>query len=171
MPKGSAHHYPPSSLLAIWIPLLEGVAANHAHFPTVLTSHIITRLLAGAGADADADPLEERDRDRDDPTMMTTAAAEKTSYDLCLAAWAVWLVEWRRADESDADISTRQQDVFFQLVQALVSASPRRDDSSQQPGYVPSRFVYPIKKKSGKNGRAESSTRKKNNNKFPSSVN
>ena len=155
MPQGSEHHYPPSSLLAIWIPLLEGVAANHAHFPTVLTSHIITRLLA------DADPPEERDRDRDDATMTTTAVAEKTSYDLCLAAWGVWLVEWRRADESDADISTRQQDVFFQLVQALVSASARRDDSSsspssQQPGYVLSRFVYPIKKKKkGKNGRAD----------------
>jgi hypothetical protein len=109
-------------------------------------------------ADVDADPPKERDHDRDDVTMTTTAVAEKTSYDLCLAAWGMWLVEWRRADESDADISTRQQDVFFQLVQALVSASARRDDSSSSSS--PS-----------SHGRADHLREKIKNNKFPSSVN
>jgi hypothetical protein len=148
VPQGSARHYPPPSLQAIWIPLLEGVAANHAHFPTVLTLHIITRLLA----DADTDPpKDDGDGDGNDATMTASAVAEKTSYDLCLAAWGMWLVEWRRVDESDADISTRRQDVFFQLVQAPVSASSRRDDSSlprsQQPGYVPFLSHLPHKKK------------------------
>ena len=127
LPQGSAHHHPPSPLLAIWIPLFESVAANHARFPTVLTSRIITRLLP----DADHPP-DERVRD-----VATTPAteAEKTSHDLCLAAWAAWLIEWRRADESDADVTMRRQDVFFQLVQALTSQR-ETSSTSPQPGYV-----------------------------------
>jgi len=124
VPRGSAHYHPPSPLLAIWIPLLESVAANHAHFPSVLTSHIITRLLA----DADADPPEERD---DATTTMTiTIATEKASYGHCLSAWGAWLIEWCRADESDTDVSICRQDIFFQLVQALASSSQRSGTSS-----------------------------------------
>jgi hypothetical protein len=146
VPQGSARHFPPSPLLAIWIPLLESIAANHAHFPSVLTSHIITRLLA----DADADPVDERD----DATTMTAAATatEKASYDHCLSAWGAWLIEWCRADESDADVSTRRQDVFFQLVQALASSSQGSGTSSspssqQQSGYVPPSFIVQKPKK------------------------
>ena len=128
LPQGSAHHRLPSLLLAIWIPLLESVAANHAHFPTVLTSHIIARLLADANHPPD-------ERARDVATATAAAAAEKTSHDFCLAAWAAWLIEWRRADESDADITMRRQDVFFQLVQALTSQRETSSTSSQQ-GYV-----------------------------------
>ncbi|KAI9512323.1 Las1-domain-containing protein, partial [Russula earlei] len=131
--KGRPHH-PPSSLLAIWIPLLESVAANHAHFPTVLTSHIIMRLLS---ADADADAADEDDDHdahgaHDAPTLTGTAvlaAAERASHDVCLAAWAAWLVEWRRGnahdDDSEADVAARRQDAFFQLVQALAAVPAR----------------------------------------------
>src|SRR5882757_9599658 len=83
--KASPHH-PPSSLLMIWIPLLESVAAEHAHFPAVLTSHVITHLLSdddNLPADADADEPDP-DPDPDDNTNATTttvavAAAEKAS--------------------------------------------------------------------------------------------
>jgi len=121
-------------LLAIWLPLLESVAANHEHFPTVLTSHIITRLLA------DVDPTTNRDPG-DDTTMTAATAAEKASHDVCLAAWGAWLVEWRRAHESEADVSTRRQDVFFQLVQALAADSQRREASS--PSYPQTGYVLP----------------------------
>lgn len=124
-------------MLAIWFPLLESVVANHEHFPTVLTSHIIARLLA-----RDVDPSNKRDIGDDNDGATTTtaaAAAEKTSYDVCLAAWGAWLVEWRRAHDSEADVSTRRQDVFFQLVQALAAHAQRREAPSQscsQTGYV-----------------------------------
>jgi len=136
-PKGN---YPPASLLAIWAPLLQSVAANHAHFPAVLTSHIITRLLS----DDQGGGEHEHDRDRDDATTTptTTAVAEATeraSHDVCLAAWAAWLINERRPSnnnsnnnsnsngvESDADIAARRQGVFFQLVQALAAATPQR---------------------------------------------
>jgi len=100
----------------------------------VLTSHIITRLLSD-----DQDGKHERDRDRDDATTTTTTttttavaeatATERASHDVCLAAWAAWLIERRRGnsngDESDADIAARRQDIFFQLVQVLAAATPQ----------------------------------------------
>ena len=100
----------------IWIPLLESVAADHAHFPAVLTSHIITRLLSNeAGPD---------DPEDTNATTAVATIAEKASYEVCLANWATWLIEWRRSsstdDESDLDITARRQSVFFQLAQALV---------------------------------------------------
>jgi hypothetical protein len=116
-PKGS--HYPPSPLLAIWVPLLESLAVNHANFHAALVSHILTRLLA------DDDPHD--DNGGDD---VAAAAAERASYDVCLAAWGAWLiVEWHRADETDVvGVAARREDAFFQLVQALLS--PQRETSS-----------------------------------------
>lgn len=143
--KGSPHH-PPSSLLIIWVPLLESVAAEHAHFPAVLTSHVITHLLSDDDDDNPpaADEPEPDSDDNTNATTATTAAAEKASYDVCLANWATWLIEWRRsADETDADITARRQSVFFQLAQALVTPSHKREQeatsspkSQSQTGYV-----------------------------------
>ncbi|KAI0307540.1 Las1-like-domain-containing protein [Multifurca ochricompacta] len=100
-PKGS--HRPPSSLLVIWTPLLEKIAANHAHFFATLTSHIVAHLLAN--------PLEECD----DAAM----AAERASYDVCLATWCAWLAGCHHGDEIDAEVAARREDVFLQLVHAL----------------------------------------------------
>lgn len=134
--KGSPHH-PPSSLLVIWIPLLESVAAEHAHFPAVLTSRVITHLLS----EDDNPPTDEPESDPDDNTNATTATAtatatEKASYDVCLANWATWLIEWRRsADETDSDVTARRQSVFFQLAQALVNPNHKREreETSRSP--------------------------------------
>jgi hypothetical protein len=51
-------------------------------------------------------------------------AAERASYEICLAAWGAWLVEWRLAHETDADVSARREDVFFQLIHALCASCP-----------------------------------------------
>ncbi|KAH9060829.1 Las1-domain-containing protein [Lactarius vividus] len=100
-PKGS--RYPPPALLAIWTPLLENLAVGTLR--TALSSHILARLLA-----------EHHCPDDDD-------GDESASYELCLAAWGAWLVEeWRLADETDADISARREDVFFQLIHALCTS-------------------------------------------------
>jgi hypothetical protein len=131
--KGSPHH-PPSSLLTIWIPLLESVAADHAHFPAVLTSHVITHLLSDDDDD-DSPPADDREPDPDGNTNETAAAAaaEKASYDVCLANWATWLIEWRRsADETDADVTARRQNVFFQLAQAALPVTPNHNKHEQE---------------------------------------
>ena len=130
--KGSPHH-PPSSLLMIWVPLLESVAADHAHFPAVLTSHVITHLLSDV-VDNPPPAADEPEPDPDDNTNATAAAAEKASYDVCLANWATWLIEWRRsADETDVDVTARRQSVFFQLAQALiVSPNSHKDEHEQE---------------------------------------
>jgi hypothetical protein len=122
----------------IWIPLLESVAADHAHFPAVLTSRVITHLLSYDDDDDDDDPpADEREPDSGDTNATTatatvTAASEKASYDVCLANWATWLIEWRRSgDETDADVTARRQCVFFQLAQALV-VTPSHNKQDEQ---------------------------------------
>ena len=114
----------------IWIPLLESVAADHLHFPAILTSHVITHLLSDDDDDDDPPPRDEPEPDPDDNTTRTTtaAAAEKASYDACLANWATWLIEWHRsADKTYVDITARRQSVFFQLAQALVTSNHKHD--------------------------------------------
>jgi hypothetical protein len=137
--KGS--HYPPSPLLTIWIPLLESLIANHTNFHAVLVSHILTRLMAD-------DPHDDENGDGDD--AVAVAAAERASYDVCLAAWGAWLVEWRSTDETDVDIATRREDAFFQLVQTTLSGGPERGEisphnhnKSQQLGCV-GEFILPM---------------------------
>lgn len=116
----------------IWIPLLESVAAEHAHFPAVLRSHIITRLLSN---DDSPPPADEPEPNPDDTnaTIATAGATEKASYDVCLANWATWLIEWRRsAGETDADVTARRQSVSFQLAQALPVTSPNHRHEHEQ---------------------------------------
>lgn len=111
----------------IWIPLLESVAAEHPHFPAVLTSHVVTHLLSDDDDNGNVDrPADEPESDPDNNTnATTTAAAEKASYDVCLANWATWLIEWRRSDdETDTDVTARQQSIFFQLAQAQALVTP-----------------------------------------------
>jgi hypothetical protein len=115
----------------IWTPLLGSVAANHAHFSTILTSRIITHLLS------DDSPTDEPNSD-DATTTATAAAAEKASYDVCLATWATWLIEWRRsADETDLEVTTRRQAVFFQLAQVLATPKHEKTSPGPQTGCVP----------------------------------
>ncbi|KAN0138473.1 Las1-like domain containing protein [Lactarius tabidus] len=117
--KGS--HFPPPTLLAIWMPLLESlvVGPQHAHMRTALSSHIVARLLAERACPSDGD---------DDD-------GEMASYELCLAAWGAWLAEWRLTHEVDADVSARREDVFFQLIYALCTSCPypqRCDEESRK---------------------------------------
>ncbi|KAH9043781.1 Las1-domain-containing protein [Lactarius pseudohatsudake] len=110
-PEGS--RYPPPALLAIWTPLLENLAVGPLR--TALSSHILARLLA-----------EHHHACPDDD--------ERASYELCLAAWGAWLVEeWRLADETDADVSARREDVFFQLVHALCTSCRRDEETTGAP--------------------------------------
>ena len=102
---------------------------QNAHLRTVLCTHIVARLLAERACPSDDD-------DDDD--------GERASYELCLAAWGAWLVEWRLAHEVDADVSARREDIFFQLIHALCTSCPRpqRCDEERrtplgcQPGFV-----------------------------------
>jgi ribosomal biogenesis protein LAS1 len=130
--KGSPHH-PPSSLLMIWTPLLESVAAEHPHFPAVLTSHVIAHLLSNDDDNAPADEPEPVPDDNTKATTAAAAAAEKASYDVCLANWGTWLIEWRRSDdETDADVTARRQSVFFQLAQSQVLVTPNHKHEQEE---------------------------------------
>jgi hypothetical protein len=92
---------------------------------TALSSHIVARLLAERACPSDGN---------DD-------GGERASYELCLAAWGAWLVEWRLAHETDADVSARREDVFFQLIHALCTSCPypQRCDEESSTTWVPAR--------------------------------
>lgn len=131
-------------MLAIWTPLFEslfgsfrgggGGGTRHVCLlRTALSSHIVARLLE------DRHHHHQRLACPDDEAT----AAERTSYELCLAGWGAWLVEWRIADETDADVSARRQDVFFQLIHAMCASCPRGERTTTtgtplacQPGFV-----------------------------------
>jgi hypothetical protein len=85
----------------------------------VLVSHILTRLIAD-------DPHDDENGNGDD----AVAAAERASYDVCMAAWGAWLIEWRSTDETDMDIATRREDAFFQLVQTTLLGGPECGEAS-----------------------------------------
>lgn len=112
-------HFPPPALVAIWTPLVESLVVGHqnAHLRTALSTHIVARLIAERACPSDDD---------DDD-------GERASYELCLAAWGAWLVEWRLAHEVDADVSARREDIFFQLIHALCTscAPPQRSDEER----------------------------------------
>jgi hypothetical protein len=117
----------------IWTPLLESVAAEHPHFPAVLTSHVIAHLLSNDDDNAPADEPEPVPDDNTNATTAAAAAAEKASYDVCLANWGTWLIEWRRSDdETDADVTARRQSVFFQLAQSQVLVTPNHKHEQEE---------------------------------------
>jgi hypothetical protein len=67
---------------------------------------------------------EPHDEGKDDVT-----AADRASYDVCLATWGAWLIEWRGGDEMDTvDVATRREDAFCHLVQSLLGS--QRETSS-----------------------------------------
>ena len=85
------------------------MGARHAPLRAALSSHIVASLLAERAC-----PNEDEGDDKD----------ERASYELCLAAWGAWLVEWPLAHEASADVSARREDVFFQLMHALCTSCP-----------------------------------------------
>lgn len=76
-----------------------------------IISHLLTDASTTSSAfDADADP----DVRLDDP-----------SYDLCLASWAMWLID---GSEQDAESAVRKDDAFVMLANGL---GPRMDRASK----------------------------------------
>ena len=104
------------------------MGARQAPLRATLSSHIVASLLAERACPDDDDDKDER-----------------ASYELCLAAWGVWLVEWPLAHEASADVSARREEVFFQLIHDMCTSCPcpqRYQEEEEgtplvcQPGFV-----------------------------------
>ncbi|KAH8120502.1 Las1-domain-containing protein [Phellopilus nigrolimitatus] len=94
----------PSSLIAIWSPLLFALKANHPSLFNVLVFAITNVLLSKTSM-----PINDSPQKKD------------LSYDLCLAAWAAWCVDQQ---DSDAGMQTEgavplREGVVIRLVTAL----------------------------------------------------
>lgn len=110
---------PASSVLAIWTPLLTHLQALHPSLHSVLVSKIIAALLANS----DAGPAESE-------TISLAADAQRrdTSYDMCAAGWAHWLLAaFRPAGEAAADDAARTEEAIVALMTGLGPGSSAGD--------------------------------------------
>ncbi|THH07946.1 hypothetical protein EW145_g3037 [Phellinidium pouzarii] len=110
----------PSSLVAIWSPLLSALRSTHSSFLSVLVSSITKSLLFRAPA-LNNDSLQKTD----------------LSYELCLAAWAAWCVNQSDAASIEPPLregatSLRREDVVVGLVTALCARECDKNTGDRQ---------------------------------------
>jgi ribosomal biogenesis protein LAS1 len=99
---------PTNASLALWIPLLTHLQANHVIFPSVFTGRIVSTLLE----DHVESNIGVNFIDLDSKTLQRDA-----TYDEYLARWATWAVRtW--VDESDDETDLRNN-VILQIAPAL----------------------------------------------------
>ncbi|KAJ7630589.1 Las1-like-domain-containing protein [Roridomyces roridus] len=89
---------PPKFSVDLWSPLLADIHALHPDFPSVLSNAIVSCLLAEASQ------------------LEVVSIAVDTTYDSCLARWAMWTVCSLKTADSDADL---KKDLVISLITGL----------------------------------------------------
>lgn len=102
---------PPKFSVQLWTPLLTHLQSVHPEFQAALVNRIVARLLIDTRLqEVDIQPL-----------------VVDTSFDLCLARWAMWtIVTFETEDSVDSDLDLKR-DTIVSLITALGpnAASPR----------------------------------------------
>ena len=111
--SSSGNFEPTEPVLKIWTPLITHVYASHRSIPSVLISKIIAYISAGSSV------LERLEAD----TISLSQDERDASYDVCLAAWANWLVNTYclTADEVPDNTELTREDVVVSLLRSLRS--------------------------------------------------
>jgi len=119
---------PAESVLAVWTPLLTDIRSRHPIFPSVLV-HRIIGFLVSESTYSEAQSIEFSQLD--------------TSYHMCLARWAFWVIDFWDVDEEDSETdfkrdvavtmftvlgpgfkdTNRDNNAAFALLQAVCSGS------------------------------------------------
>ncbi|KAJ7102316.1 Las1-like-domain-containing protein [Mycena belliarum] len=103
---------PPSSSVELWKPLLAELQALHPDFLAVLSRRIVAHLLASA------------------PQLDIVPIAVDTTYDTCLARWALWTIDSWDGDNSESDLDLKK-DVIVALITGLgPSTNSSRDTTA-----------------------------------------
>ncbi|KAJ7139738.1 Las1-like-domain-containing protein [Mycena epipterygia] len=102
---------PPKFSVELWSPLLSDIHALHPDFPAILSHRIVSHLLADA------------------PQLDIVPIAVDTTYDACLARWAMWTIDDWDAENSESDLDLKK-DVIISLITGLGPGSSFSRDTA-----------------------------------------
>ncbi|KAJ7693686.1 Las1-like-domain-containing protein [Mycena rosella] len=103
--------FPPKFSVELWSPLLSELHALHPDFPAILSTRIIAYLLADA------------------PQLDMVPIAVDTTYDACLARWAMWTIDTWDAENSESELDLKK-DVIVALITGLGPSSSLNRDTA-----------------------------------------
>ncbi|KAJ6604255.1 Las1-like-domain-containing protein [Mycena vulgaris] len=95
----------------LWTPLLSELHALHPDFPAILSSRIVAYLLADA------------------PQLDMVPIAVDTTYDACLARWAMWTIDNWDNENSESDLDLKK-DIIVLLITGLGPSSSLNRDAA-----------------------------------------
>ncbi|KAJ7770825.1 Las1-like-domain-containing protein [Mycena maculata] len=121
---------PPKFSVELWSPLLCDIHALHPDFLLTLSSRIVSYLLADA------------------PQVDVVSISVDTTYDACLARWAMWTIDTWDVENSESELdlkkdtiislitglgpnssSSKDAAVAMALLQALCAGNPEMDEA------------------------------------------
>ncbi|KAJ7275427.1 Las1-like-domain-containing protein [Mycena haematopus] len=103
---------PPKFSVDLWSPLLSDLHALHSDFPAILSSKIISYLLA------------------EPPQLDVVPIAVDTTYDACLARWATWTIDNWDAENSESDLDLKRDSIISLITGLGPSSSSSRDTAA-----------------------------------------
>ncbi|KAJ7462768.1 Las1-like-domain-containing protein [Mycena galericulata] len=98
---------PPKFSVELWSPLLAEIHALHPDFPAILSSRIVAHLLT------------------DTPQLDIVPIAVDTTYDACLARWAMWIIDNWDAENSESDLDLKKDTI----VSLIIGLGPNSDSA------------------------------------------
>ncbi|KAJ7814152.1 Las1-like-domain-containing protein [Mycena olivaceomarginata] len=102
---------PPKFSVELWAPLLSDLHTLHSDFPAILSSRIVSHLLA------------------EPPQLDMVPIAVDTTYDACLARWAMWTIENWDVENSESDLDLKR-DTIISLITGLGPSSSLSKDTA-----------------------------------------
>ncbi|KAJ6501686.1 Las1-like-domain-containing protein [Mycena vitilis] len=102
---------PPAFSVELWSPLLSDLHALHPDFPAILSGRIVLYLLS------------------EPPQLDVVPIAADSTYDACLARWAMWTIENWDAENSESDLDLKR-DTIISLITGLGPSSSLNKDTS-----------------------------------------
>jgi ribosomal biogenesis protein LAS1 len=102
---------PPKFSVELWSPLLSDLHALHPDFPAILSSRIVSYLLS------------------ESPQLDVVPIAVDTTYDACLARWAMWTIDSWDTENSESDLDLKR-DTIISLITGLGPSSALNRDTA-----------------------------------------
>ncbi|KAJ7042614.1 Las1-domain-containing protein [Mycena alexandri] len=103
---------PPNFSVELWSPLLSDLHALHPDFPAILVNRIVLHLLT------------------EPPQLDIVPIAVDTTYDACLARWAMWTVDNWDVENSESDLDLKKDTIVSLITGLGPSSSSSRDTAA-----------------------------------------
>ncbi|KAJ6519442.1 Las1-like-domain-containing protein [Mycena sanguinolenta] len=102
---------PPKFSVELWSPLLSDINALHSDFTAILSGRIVAHLLA------------------EPPQLDIVPIAVDTTYNACLARWAMWIIDNLDTGNSESDLDLKR-DTVISLITGLGPSSNSNKDTA-----------------------------------------